>query len=713
MSELLKRNIQTYFVQLTQGCGRPGCTNPNCASNPTASKQDQPTAIKTAFALATKNDVSNLCASFPANGPVPSTPTPSAPPPKPSPVKAEVPFIRNYEEFLSVVQAARETNVFTAVVRLVGSVFGDPESLSKSFRSPDPNMELSYDINQEDLEKTYELIRQLPENVQNSFRYALERAALLTKAPGAPSTSTIRIYIMLLNCPIVTEEEQFQTILAPLIVAMASTQAREGMMDYWRGLSREKFRWAVDLIQNFITKRSRSTNGPINSDNFLTSAARVIQPLFEINEEMKMFDFSVFYNEALSERAEVIDDYRNWKDSSRGFSFCNYSFLLTPFYKSQLLYIESKVEQRSRRAQAIGQYYMGVDTIPFLGIRVKRESVVQDTLYELGQYPTEDLRKELRVHFVGEEGVDEGGVKKELFQLIVKEIFDPKFGMFIHNSETGAYWFNPNSTDFAEFQLIGTLLGLAIYNNVILEVHFPKFMYKKMYNVKADLEDIKSYDPSLYQGFRKLLEYSEGDVEDIFGLTFQVTYKNEFGENATFDLKENGEQIPVTNENREEYVRLYMEYLTETSVKQQYDRFYKGFSTLCSSPAFHLFRMEEIELLICGVSTLNFHELEKVTHYEGYTKDSDVIRNFWEVIHSLSEEQKKKFLSFTTGCDRAPIGGLQNMRFSITRAGEDSDRLPSAHTCFNHLLLPEYSTKEKLKERLVTAIGNSEGFGML
>lgn len=147
--------------------------------------------------------------------------------------------------------------------------------------------------------------------------------------------------------------------------------------------------------------------------------------------------------------------------------------------------------------------------------------------------------------------------------------------MFIHNPETGAYWFNPNSTDFAEFQLIGTLLGLAIYNNVILEVHFPKFMYKKMYNVKADLEDIKSYDPvrnflllsrkilgnisemnrnivqSLYQGFRKLLEYSEGDVEDIFGLTFQVTYKNEFGENATFDLKENGEQIPVTNENRE------------------------------------------------------------------------------------------------------------------------------------------------------------------
>jgi ubiquitin-protein ligase E3 A len=79
----------------------------------------------------------------------------------------------------------------------------------------------------------------------------------------------------------------------------------------------------------------------------------------------------------------------------------------------------------------------------------------------------------------------------------------------------------------------------------------------------------------------------------------------------------------------------------------------------------------------------------------------------------MTLEQKKRLLFFSTGSDRAPIGGLGSLPFVITRHGEDSDRLPSAHTCFNHLLLPEYKTKEKLQDRLLAAIDNAEGFGML
>jgi len=69
-------------------------------------------------------------------------------------------------------------------------------------------------------------------------------------------------------------------------------------------------------------------------------------------------------------------------------------------------------------------------------------------------------------------------------------------------------------------------------------------------------------------------------------------------------------------------------------------------------------------------------------------------------------------LSFTTGSDRAPIGGLGTMRFTVMKNGQDNEQLPTAHTCFNHLLLPPYNSKEKLKEKLTTAINNSEGFGL-
>ena len=127
-----------------------------------------------------------------------------------------------------------------------------------------------------------------------------------------------------------------------------------------------------------------------------------------------------------------------------------------------------------------------------------------------------------------------------------------------------------------------------------------------------------------------------------------------------------------------------------------------------------MLRSEELELIICGSQILDFKELEKVARYDdGYEKDSLTIKYFWEVIHSLIPEQQKKFLFFLTGCDRAPINGLGSLVITISRFGPDSGNLPCAHTCFNHLLLPDYQNKEKLRERVLIAINNAEGFGLM
>lgn len=107
-------------------------------------------------------------------------------------------------------------------------------------------------------------------------------------------------------------------------------------------------------------------------------------------------------------------------------------------------------------------------------------------------------------------------------------------------------------------------------------------------------------------------------------------------------------------------------------------------------------------------------ELEKSTEYEGgYTSECQIIKDFWSIVHSLPDESKRKLLEFTTGSDRVPVGGLSRLKLLITRHGSDSDRLPTSHTCFNVLLLPEYSSREKLEERLLKAINYSKGFGML
>lgn len=82
--------------------------------------------------------------------------------------------------------------------------------------------------------------------------------------------------------------------------------------------------------------------------------------------------------------------------------------------------------------------------------------MIRDTITQIALHPPEDLRKELKVQFLGEEGIDQGGVQKEFFQLIVRSIFDPAYGMFVQTREN-LYWFNSNSTEMDDFKLIGTI----------------------------------------------------------------------------------------------------------------------------------------------------------------------------------------------------------------------------------------------------------------
>jgi ubiquitin-protein ligase E3 A len=106
--------------------------------------------------------------------------------------------------------------------------------------------------------------------------------------------------------------------------------------------------------------------------------------------------------------------------------------------------------------------------------------------------------------------------------------------------------------------------------------------------------------------------------------------------------------------------------------------------------------------------------MEDSTSYEGgFTKKSPVVKWFWEIFHKeFGDEERRKFLAFVSGTDRSPIGGLRELQLKIVKNGEDDDRLPSSHTCFNTLLLNNYTSKEKLKHWLSMAIDNHTGFGL-
>lgn len=123
--------------------------------------------------------------------------------------------------------------------------------------------------------------------------------------------------------------------------------------------------------------------------------------------------------------------------------------------------------------------------------------------------------------------------------------------------------------------------------------------------------------------------------------------------------------------------------------------------------------MDEVFYLICGSDDLNFDELEMFTNYEGFKKEDAEVKWFWEILKDFDDLEKKKFLMFTTGSDRAPLRGLKDLRFILSKNGEGDERLPSCHTCFNHFLIPCYSSKEVMKAKILQAIENCKGFGLV
>lgn len=267
-------------------------------------------------------------------------------------------------------------------------------------------------------------------------------------------------------------------------------------------------------------------------------------------------------------------------------------------------------------------------------------------------------------------------------------------------------------------------MGLAVYNSITLDIRFPPCCYKKLLSppiVPCDhntlvgicdvtLDDLFQIMPELAHGLSELLSY-EGNVEEDFYSTFQV-FQEEFGVIKSYNLKPNGDKIPVTNQNRKEYVHLYVDFLLNKSIYKQFAAFYYGFHSVCASYALLLLRPEEVEILVCGSPELDMSALQRSTQYEGYQKTDLTIRYFWDVVLGFSLDLQKKLLHFATGSDRVPVGGMADLNFKISKSETSTNWLPVAHTCFNQLCLPPYKNRKELKQKLIIGISNAEGFGL-
>ncbi|KAL4804472.1 hypothetical protein BDV18DRAFT_143227 [Aspergillus unguis] len=169
----------------------------------------------------------------------------------------------------------------------------------------------------------------------------------------------------------------------------------------------------------------------------------------------------------------------------------------------------------------------------------------------------------------------------------------------------------------------------------------------------------------------------------------------------------------VTNENREQFVKDYIFWLTDKSIRPQFEAFEQGFHTCLDLSSLSIFTPEALKTVVEGIQEIDMAQLERHARYEGgFGAGHRTIRDFWSIAHKFSAEKKAQLLEFVTASDRVPVNGVASIMFVIQKNGVGDARLPTSLTCFGRLLLPEYSSQSVLEEKLNKALENARGFGV-
>ncbi|ORY03980.1 hypothetical protein K493DRAFT_206334, partial [Basidiobolus meristosporus CBS 931.73] len=442
----------------------------------------------------------------------------------------------------------------------------------------------------------------------------------------------------------------------------------------------------LDLVNHFITyrlsKNQQSSGEPIipyDNDWRIVAAARVMALLFAANNIAHALPLFNFYN-TLVDYTDLVSDYDSWQQRSGRFSFCQYPFLISMGAKTRILEADAKRQMENKVKEAIITIlYQKRVTVPYLVLHIRRDYLIEDSLNQLSSHQM-DLKKKLKIKFINEDGIDAGGLTKEWFLLLVRDLFNPQYGMFTWDEESNYFWFNPASFESGDqYFLVGVIIGLAIYNSIILDIQFPLACYKKLLNLPVDFDDLKVFRPTLAKGLQMLLSYEGNDLEEVFCRDFVGEYEV-FGEVQQAPLIPNGENIPVTKNNRQEYVTKYSQFLLTDAITNQFEPFKRGFYHVCGGNALSLFRPEEIELLVRGsAEELDLEQLKAVTEYDGFDEGEETVRNFWSIFGSMTPKLQRQLLVFITGSDRIPATGIANLSFKISCLGNDSERFGS--TC--------------------------------
>ncbi|GCC26294.1 hypothetical protein chiPu_0004710 [Chiloscyllium punctatum] len=574
--------------------------------------------------------------------------------------------------------------------------FSSPQALCGSFLDvrKDGHFKTNGVTSGLDLSAMYLSFLNLPKTLNLQVKNAVQNN-LIPSLPQSPTcVETLRVYIIIPELiAVLDKSEDSATLLESLNRSILSLEDSyfKILERWWCTMPYYFFLRLVRMYQKESHRLLQLTmTGASKSNPQLHNSLKILQTLYQVN---------LSRDSKISVRNCYIPVMKMLKDSLTVLQqLVPYPCIFDLETKLELLNLESIILKKN-----ILQ--------PILRLCVSRMSIFQDGLQELRRIQSAAYYAAVEVRFKGEPCYGPG-VSQEFFTLFTQELYNNK-RIFKLKKSSELLWFPNREPEIDNaFYLVGILCGLAVSNGFICTFHFPLALYKKLLSVPPTLEDLKELSPTLGTSLQGVLDYEYDDIETILCHDFTVNKKTADGKIIQQELIPDGSKIPVQKHNRKQYVDAVVDYKLNTSVKKQFEAFSRGFRSCYSLPVVDTFLPEELRDVIQGSTRYEWELLEQNARYFEYQNTDRAVRNFWQVFESLPEEKKKRFLAFLSGTERIPAGGIQNYCIKIlkSRTDEPDSSYPRAYTCTMSLELPNYSSIEILREKLLHAIEFSEEF---
>lgn len=298
------------------------------------------------------------------------------------------------------------------------------------------------------------------------------------------------------------------------------------------------------------------------------------------------------------------------------------------------------------------------------------------------------------------------GVTREFFQVALRAFLA---ALFVDTGKR-TYWFSDVSRPEACFSC-GVLLGQVIRSDVLIPNVFPWPFYDLLLR---DLDSPRACNSFTLQHLAAVSQAeadSLGKVRECMGDDITET----FGD-LGWDRVPSLAGKTLTQATKDEFINAYIDWSFGAKIADRFGPLSSGFRAVVGNSVMvrKMVDAKQLERIACGGEfPVDIAAIRRRCCMQNWDdSDEAYIELFWQVLQELAEDAKLKFVIFVTGSDRVPLQGWEDLRVKIQKNGKSDSRLPTAYTCFSLVLLPKYSSRDILRNNLVSAISDSQGFGL-